>query len=191
MKQVSKSIKSCVLSSPRFHSIPQQKAFSNYHLFSLLAGFLILISSCQKDELQGSLQKQEIQANSQKQDLLNSSLKQDDKNECVPFKGKFTQSYSATGVIGTGEGSHIGRFTLYASKGTSTITAANGDQIFITFTVLKNLPLGNGMAQIDLNNTITGGTGRFAGATGSFEMHALKNVILDTGSATFDGMICY
>lgn len=164
MKQVSNAIKFFVLSSPRLHPIPQRKAFSNCHLFPFFAGFVILICSCQKDEL----------------------------NKCSPFKGKFTLSHTETGVIGTGVGSHIGRFTLDAkSTGSSTITAANGDQIFTTFTVLKYQPLDNGMAQVDLDNTITGGTGRFARATGRFEINALENVNLGTGSATFDGTICY
>ncbi|MEO5997499.1 MAG: hypothetical protein ABIN89_12240 [Chitinophagaceae bacterium] len=46
------------------------------------------------------------------------------------------------------------------------------------------------MVQLDLANTITGGTGRFAGATGSFDISVLINETVGTGEGTFDGTIC-
>ena len=162
MKQVSNTIASLGLRSPLHRSISQQTLFSKYRFVLLLAGFALFISSCQKDELQGNLQKQETQGNSQMQDLLNSSQKPDHKNKYVPFKGKFTLARTATGVILTGQGSHIGRFTLVSEGGATTITAANGDQIFGTRTVSGFQDIGNGMVQASFDNTITGGTGRFA-----------------------------
>lgn len=146
--------------------------FSRYR-FVLLLGVIAMLAGCQKP---------------------NDHIK-----KTVPFKGKFTVSIGKDGIHGTGEGSPIGRFTLFAQDneenfpqitGTVTITAANGDQIFATHTGLAE-EIGNGMVKVDFDNTITGGTGRFAGATGSFEMHAIVNEVLGTGSATFDGTITY
>ena len=48
-------------------------------------------------------------------------------------------------------------------SGTGTITTAQGDQIFFTFTTSWQLSTGAGTHLI----TVTGGTGRFAGASGS------------------------
>lgn len=78
---------------------------------------------------------------------------------------------------GKGTASHMGRFTSVSDftintvtamgAGTLTLTAANGDQIFATVTgqAVGGTP---DRLQIDETATITGGTGRFAGATGSF-----------------------
>ncbi len=80
------------------------------------------------------------------------------------------------GVNLTGVGSQLGRWTgrgvignvvhpaadRIAVGGTATITAANGDQLFASFSASWKLPHSPGVETI----TITGGTGRFAGATG-------------------------
>jgi hypothetical protein len=47
------------------------------------------------------------------------------------------------------------------------------------------------MVQVDLDNTITGGTGRFAGTTGSFIISALVNENVGRGDGTFEGTISY
>ncbi|MDQ6609265.1 MAG: hypothetical protein M3Y85_05535 [Bacteroidota bacterium] len=175
MKQVSNAINSFVLDSRLHRSIPQRKTFSKCLFILLLAGVAIGGSSFQKEN------------------LMNSSQKQDHKNKCVPFKGKFTISFTETGVDGTGEASHIGRFTFVANDQLSTIiiTAANGDQIFTTFTITVHNPLPNNMAQVHLDNIITGGTGRFAGATGSFGMDVLVNESFGIGAGTLGGTICH
>ena len=116
----------------------------------------------------------------------------------VPFRGRFTLDLSS-GVVGTGVATHIGRFTLVALDdqtnfpaitGTVTITAANGDELFATHTGVFQ-DLGHGRAVLDFDNTITGGTGKFAGATGSFTIHSLINQNLGTGRATLCGTIRY
>jgi hypothetical protein len=78
---------------------------------------------------------------------------------------------------GKGIASHLGRFTSVSDftintvtatgVGNLTLTAANGDQIFATVTgqAVGGTP---DRLQIVETATITGGTGRFAGATGSF-----------------------
>jgi hypothetical protein len=85
----------------------------------------------------------------------------------------------ATSVSATGWATHFGRFTLTASDhdlftssttlaiedGVGTLTRSDGDQLFVTYhgtgTITGNLLV------TDLDITITGGTGKFAGATGS------------------------
>jgi hypothetical protein len=117
----------------------------------------------------------------------------------VPFEGKYTFSFGADGVSGKGIGSHIGIFTLVEQNndegfpvitGTATFTTANGDQLFANHTGLVQL-LGNGMADVNSEFTITGGTGRFVGATGGFESHGPANLALGTGSSEFEGTISY
>lgn len=165
-----------------------------YRFMLLIAGFGMLISSCQKEELQ---------SNSQKQDLLNSSQK-NEVRKCVPFKAKFETSErdispTEAQITGTGTGTHIGKSTFVATvnaadfpllTGTQTITAANGDLIYSTFSGSAAGPDENGTLLITNNNTITGGTGRFKDATGSF----IANVIQTSspkGTVTFEGTICY
>jgi hypothetical protein len=107
----------------------------------------------------------------------------------VPFAGLEVGSLSAglfNFPIATiireaeGEATHLGHFTVSgeyfvnvldaSATGTFTITAANGDQIFIT-------SVGHSLQPPTLKETVedvtvTGGTGRFAGATGSWFMDA-------------------
>ncbi len=107
--------------------------------------------------------------------------------EQVPLKGTLEgQIISATpldashlglSVVVSGQATHLGRFTGQVQViqnvadgtfiGTFTWTAANGDTIFGTFfgqLVPTQTP---GLFYNITYSTITGGTGRFAGATGS------------------------
>jgi hypothetical protein len=102
-----------------------------------------------------------------------------------PESGKSTSTTTvdlatATGsVAGGGELSHIGRFTFtnditsftltgpdtYSLTLTAVIVAANGDEIYTTATGTGTLtPTGS---ETTLVSTITGGTGRFADASGT------------------------
>lgn len=171
MKQKSTTIDS-YLANPNQQLIFRKLKFAKYLFFFLLASCAMFMTSCQKEN---------------------------QKNNCVPFKGEFTLSLIENGVSGTGTGSHIGKFTLIAHDdesnfpnitGTVIITSANGDQIFATHSGFAQ-ELGKGMLKVDFVNTITGGTGRFSGATGSFDIHALVDESVGTGNATFNGTICY
>lgn len=100
----------------------------------------------------------------------------------VPFKGAFDgRDYAdptghAQGFY-TGTASHIGRFTFtgtvtidlmtFHSTGTFQLVTMNGDVIYGTL-VGKGEPPENNVAHIVEVMTITGGTGRFQGATGGF-----------------------
>jgi len=169
MKQFSNS-RSLVTDSFSNNLLHQRQAISKYMFVLVLAGIVMIGSSFQI----GLPSK-----------------------HSVPFEGKYTFSFGADGVSGKGIGSHIGSFTLTEENndegfpvitGTATFTAANGDQIFANHTGLVQL-LGNGMADVNSEFTITGGTGRFIGATGGFESHGPANLALGTGSSEFEGTI--
>lgn len=121
------------------------------------------------------------------------------KHEPIPFKASYvTDSPKPNLITGTGEGTIVGKSTFSLIEddsnfpllvGTATITAANGDQIFSTHTGSAVGPDDKGVLLITNYNTITGGTGRFKGASGSFVAHAIANVNYTTGTVTFDGSI--
>ena len=71
--------------------------------------------------------------------------------------GKFTGHFEGTGEI-------VGGSTL--GEGTFTVVAANGDQMTGTFTLIGSLPTGE-VHSATVVLTITGGTGRFADASGT------------------------
>ena|SRR5205814_3578918 len=107
----------------------------------------------------------------------------------VPFHGVFEGDYTVTPIPGTptaelvvsasGTGSQVGAFELEiphlvnfataSATGDYLMTAANGDMVFGTF-IGHATPIGTDgrYAMLVEEVTITGGTGRFAGATGSF-----------------------
>jgi hypothetical protein len=98
---------------------------------------------------------------------------------------------------GTGTASHLGLFTVIddgvAHPGTGggggrvTFTAANGDSF--TATETGSAVIKDGFADVTDDATLIGGTGRFAGATGTLVI--LKRVNMATGfsSGSFEGSI--
>ena len=129
----------------------------------------------------------------------------------LPFHGTFTGQTNGTvncpptcppttlTVRGTEEGTatHLGRFTaaveevvdMATSTGSGTIafTAANGDRLLATtvggqegFTPPNN-------SHIKETATITGGTGRFAGASGTFTIRFNQIIDYASGTATLWG----
>jgi hypothetical protein len=99
---------------------------------------------------------------------------------------------------GTGIATHLGRFTVTweatvnlvdgSGSGSSHFIAANGDSIFTEGTGQAEPTDTPGVLRIVEIGTITGGTGRFEGATGSF---TLERLLDPTGftSGSFDGTI--
>jgi hypothetical protein len=102
-----------------------------------------------------------------------------------------------THLKGEGTASHLGRYTLVADftvnlstaagSGRFTLTAANGDML--TGTETGQAEVAAGIAQVTETATITGGTGRFAGATGTLTIR--RRVVQATGasSGTVEGTI--
>ena len=128
----------------------------------------------------------------------------------VPFKGSLQgheidtpqggpppTTLSVDGSV-TGIASHVGQFsfsyqlTVTLANGTATgsghLIAANGDSVYTTITGSSDVTT-PGLVRIMEIDTITGGTGRFAGAQGSFAVE--RFVISATGftSGSFHGMI--
>ena len=98
---------------------------------------------------------------------------------------------------GTGTGTHLGRFaatftatvTLATGSATGSIRfiAANGDRLDATFIGQGTPTTEPNVVSIEEVATITGGTGRFAGATGEFTIQRVLNQISGVSSGSFDG----
>jgi hypothetical protein len=128
--------------------------------------------------------------------------------EPVPFKGSLegdvtisplTPPFVQADVHATGNATQLGEFTLdiphkvnradRTAVGTYVFTAANGDMLFADFTGKATPTAIPGVLYIEETATITGGTGRFAGATGSFTCERLFDTITGTTTGSFDGTI--
>lgn len=78
-----------------------------------------------------------------------------------------------------------------AVTGTAVFTAANGDQLVTTFSGFATFPDQNGIVTFSGTEAVTGGTGRFADASGSFTRTTRVNVFLGTGQFELDGALSY
>jgi hypothetical protein len=104
-------------------------------------------------------------------------------------------------VDGTGSGNatQLGVFTMsfqaevslpsLAASTSSTLIAANGDRIFGEGSGQGTPTADPNLVSIVETYTITGGTGRFANATGSFTVERLINRSTLTSSGTISGII--
>lgn len=121
----------------------------------------------------------------------------------LPFHGTLETSHSqpdpATNTLrveGTGTATHLGRFTLVTLVTVTgsehmTLTAANGNVLFATGTG-QLVPSEDGLTLDTMEDmTITGGTGRFAGATGSFILRQFDVAPTHSSSASFKGTISF
>ena len=100
---------------------------------------------------------------------------------------------------GSGRATHLGRFTVtyevvvdfltHETFGSYLFTAANGDSLATDITGLGTPTENPDVHSIVEVHTITGGTGRFAGATGSFIKTSLLNLVTSVNSGSFDGTI--
>jgi hypothetical protein len=207
MKQVSNTQNS-VVPGFTYYSIVSKLLFSKYPFVFLPALFLMLLTGCQKNYLTESNQK----------DQMNSSaLKQEGKTKCYPFKASFTtmdeMTQAATDanpiqkdhLTGIGVGTGIGRASMEVFvegdvtlpfpaliTSTATFTAANGDKIFETGEGYLQEPAPDAiLLHLTGKGTITGGTGRFAGATGNLSVDVTQDMLDPKGTVTFTGTICY
>ena len=128
--------------------------------------------------------------------------------EEVPFKGRLDGEVTITPldppflsvlVEGTGNATHLGQFawaSLFVANvatgeanGSYQFTAANGDMLFADFTGQATPTATPGVFYSVDTATITGGTGRFAGATGSFISERLFDTTAGTTFGSFNGTI--
>jgi hypothetical protein len=126
----------------------------------------------------------------------------------VPFKGSLDGDVThapvdartdAVLVEAAGTATHLGRFEVSVphlvdlptrtAAGTYEFTAANGDKVYATFTGQASPTATPGVLHIVETATITGGTGRLAGAAGGFVVDRLYDRIGGTTLGTFEGTI--
>ena len=130
----------------------------------------------------------------------------------VPFKGSFGGVATITPIIpplppvmvsvlieGQGDATQLGRFTVrvphvvtIASRsglGSYEFTAANGDTLFADFTGHATPTVPSTLLSITETATITGGTGRFARATGSFIVERMFDQTTGVTTGAFEGTI--
>jgi hypothetical protein len=117
----------------------------------------------------------------------------------LPFKGTLQGTETIDGthhtIAGSGQATQLGRFTSEtditviagAGVGTAVWTAANGDQLFISFAGQGVLTFP--IVTITETEKITGGTGRFVGASGTFETERSVNLATGATSGSFTGKI--
>ena len=126
----------------------------------------------------------------------------------LPFKGssKGVETYQENGptmsvtATGSGEASQLGRYTVsyevevdlqtLAGTGLSAhFVAANGDSLFAEGSGQATPTDDPTVVSIVETYTITGGTGRFANASGSFIVNRTANLATGETSGSFDGTI--
>ena len=127
----------------------------------------------------------------------------------VPFKGTIqghnvdspgpSEGTIVVTTTGTGIGTHLGDFLFTqvakvnraarTNAGSAHWIAANGDSIDTTFTGSAELTATPGVISITEIHTITGGTGRFSGAQGSFTVERLASGVTFLTSGSFHGTI--
>ena len=131
--------------------------------------------------------------------------------ERLPFSGTYSGTVAFTGPAsaafqGSGTASHLGKSTIvgtvqvagpasscsdgFAAQHTITLTAANGDQLFLVVTD-DSCQVAPGMYEGTGTYEITGGTGRFADATGSGTFDGRGDFTTGTFLQKFEGTISF
>ena len=125
----------------------------------------------------------------------------------VPFKGSLegvvtitpqTPPFAFVLIEGTGNATQLGRFTLAVphvvnfatatGSGSYQFTAANGDELTAEFTDGR-ADTSTSVFSIVETVTITEGTGRFVGATGTFTARRLFDTVTGLTTGSFEGTI--
>jgi hypothetical protein len=128
--------------------------------------------------------------------------------QTVPLKGTLegtsavtplSPPFASVVITAAGNATQLGQFTLHAphivnfatanGEGTFTFTAANGDRLTAAFAGHANTT--TPIFSIEEHATITGGTGRFEGATGTFAVHRLFNPADGTTTGSFEGTLVF
>ena len=126
----------------------------------------------------------------------------------VPFKGSLdgvatvtprTPPFVFVNIEGEGHATQLGHFEVSiphvtnrsngTAVGTYEFTAANGDTLTADFTSQVTPTDVPGVVSVAVTATITGGTGRFDGATGSFVGERLVDMAHGTVTESFKGTI--
>lgn len=107
-------------------------------------------------------------------------------------------------LVGTGITTHLGKSQISAmdcifpgpgtftfNSGKLTITAANGDTVTADYSGMLLLLSGPSIYSISGSYRVTGGTGRFEGATGSGSLGGTVNIVTGESEYTASGVIGY
>ena len=127
--------------------------------------------------------------------------------EEVPFKGRLSGTVTVTPITppilsnlieGAGNATHLGQFTVEiphlvnqatrVATGSYVFTAANGDTLTAHFTGQGRVLAPGVLASTDVA-VVTGGTGRFEGASGTFAAERIFHVATGAITGTFNGTI--
>jgi len=124
----------------------------------------------------------------------------------TPFKGTVSVVETGTTVFptrfldqeGMGTATYLGRYTEHvtlvinlptlSSTGAATFTAANGDDLLATVAGQATRTSPTTLSIVEVF-TITGGTGRFADATGTFALKSTLDQTTGVSTGTFSGAI--
>jgi hypothetical protein len=127
----------------------------------------------------------------------------------VPFRGSDSGGFTLTpdgcgaGVFAVviddaGQATHVGAYAYHSNEcfnpttshfsGTFTITAANGDTISGNYAGVVVSVVGS-LGFYEQDNVITGGTGRFAGASGAFHLSGIANLVTLEASQQISGTV--
>ena len=129
----------------------------------------------------------------------------------LPFRGTLeTRTTSVTplgpGSVlaradGTGTATHLGRYAIVTattvnfatltSNSRYIMTAANGDALFVTVSARATRRADGVTFDVVESATITGGTGRFAGAAGAYQATCVVNQAAGTSTGWFEGTISF
>jgi hypothetical protein len=133
----------------------------------------------------------------------------DGNNVMVPFRGVYTTVVAEAGFVppttalldlwGEGNATHLGQSTWYSLSsvdiatgeqwGSTVEIAANGDEFHYDYLGGSGVDDVTGLSFFWGDWTVTGGTGRFAGATGGGTYEGTADVSLGTGQITLVGEI--
>ena len=107
-------------------------------------------------------------------------------------------------TTGAGHASHMGSVTLHSTDcvvqaagqftftdGRLVLTAANGDQLNASYSGMLLPSATPAVYTLSGSFTVTGGTGRFDGATGSGSLQGSNNIVTGQGGYTATGSIKY
>jgi hypothetical protein len=127
----------------------------------------------------------------------------------VIFSATFTTTLQISGTppvqtarsFGGGVATHMGKtsfegistvnFSVQPAQinGTATVTAANGDQFYTSFT--GSTVIANGQSTANFVHQVTGGTGRFADINGLLRASSSHNLATQTRTLSFEREIDY
>jgi hypothetical protein len=160
----------------------------------LVLGFCVLTAACADTRLSAPTAPSGIVAGAASTQATGGSE--------LPFSGTLQANETVAGALhqlsGTGEATHLGRFTLLSeftvipppvstASGTATWIAANGDEIFTT--VAGQAVITFPTAALVETHTITGGTGRFDEASGTLVVERSLNIPTLVSSGSVNGTI--